>query len=124
MHLTLNRKLALSVVAALTFSGAALAQSATPTAPSKTPNDSTAAQPNRPLPQGTQTPAPGTPNRDGMQHNKNDGMQHNKSTTGKHDGMRSNDGTSSTTAPNAAAPRDRNTPNSPGSNYPNTGGSK
>ncbi|MDQ8034055.1 hypothetical protein [Bordetella genomosp. 1] len=118
MHLTLNRKLALSVVAALTFSGAALAQSATPTAPSKTPNDSTAAQPNRPLPQGTQAPAPGTPNhRDGMQHN-------NKSTTDKHDGMRKNDGTSSTTAPNAAAPRDRNTPNSPGSNYPNTGGSK
>ncbi|WP_251865900.1 hypothetical protein [Achromobacter sp. Marseille-Q4962] len=38
--------------------GAAQAQSAAPTTPSTTPNDSTGAQPNRPLPAGQPAPAP------------------------------------------------------------------
>ena len=120
MHLNFNRKLAIAALAGFAFTGAAMAQSATPASPSKTPNDSTAAQPNRPLPAGQQAPAPGepsktttTPSHGGtMSHDKDKRMDHNKRM----------DGTSSTSpAPNSSAPRDVN-PNSPGTNYPNTGG--
>ncbi|CAB3844644.1 MULTISPECIES: hypothetical protein [Achromobacter] len=44
--------------ASLGAAGAALAQSASPTAPSTTPNDGTAVQPNRPVPPGQAAPAP------------------------------------------------------------------
>ncbi|WP_212590879.1 hypothetical protein [Bordetella genomosp. 5] len=118
MHLNLNRKLAIAALAGFAFTGAAMAQSATPASPSKTPNDSTAAQPNRPLPAGQQAPAPGepsktttTPSHSGtMSNDKDKRMDHNKGMDGK-----------TIPAPNSSAPRDVN-PNSPGTNYPNTGG--
>ncbi|MFD4836697.1 hypothetical protein ACFWP0_04260 [Achromobacter sp. NPDC058515] len=115
-----NRALtcAFVLLAGLTSAGAAMAQSAAPTAPSTTPNDGTAVQPNRPVPPGQMAPAPNAaPNTPTTPPNV-DNTGHMKS--GKHPSempnrpREANDNVPRTPAGGAAPP--------PG--YPNTGGSK
>jgi len=99
-------------------SGAAFAQSATPTSPSNTPNDSTAVPPNQPVPPGQKAPAPNaTPNTPTNPPNLDKGDQmksdrHSKDKPGHH--REANDNVPSTPGSGAMPP--------PG--YPNTGGSK
>ncbi|MGE8679005.1 MAG: hypothetical protein ACN6PE_10320 [Achromobacter marplatensis] len=103
----------------LTSTGAALAQSASPTTPSSTPNDASAAQPNRPLPAGQMAPAPNATPSTGttapaMQHSgtMSSGKKHSDETPKRP--REANDNVPRTPAAGAAPP--------PG--YPNTGGSK
>lgn len=103
----------------LSSAGAALAQSASPTSPSTTPNDSSAAQPNRPLPAGQMAPAPNATPSTGttppaMQHSgtMSSGKKHADEMPNRH--REANDNVPRTPAAGAAPP--------PG--YPNTGGSK
>ncbi len=61
---------AIVVAASLGASGAVLAQSASPTTPSSTPNEGTAVPPNRPVPPGQMAPAPNAaPNTQSMPPN-------------------------------------------------------
>ncbi|RBL80878.1 hypothetical protein DDE05_48225 [Streptomyces cavourensis] len=98
--------------------GAVLAQSATPTAPSTTPNDGTAVQPNRPVPPGQAAPAPNAaPNTTTTPPNLDKGSA---TSSDKRSGemparpREANDNVPRTPAAGAAPP--------PG--YPNSGGSK
>ncbi len=107
----------LALMAALT-SASALAQSAAPTSPSNTPNDSTAVPPNRPVPPGQVPPAPNAapntpsnpPNLDRRGHMDPD--RHPNEKPGHH--REANDNVPGTPGGGSAPP--------PG--YPNTGGSK
>jgi hypothetical protein len=99
-------------------SGAAFAQSATPTSPSNTPNDSTAVPPNQPVPPGQVPPAPNaTPN-----------TPTNPPNLDRHDQMKSDRHSSGKSGHQSEA--NDNVPATPGSGatpppgYPNTGGSK
>ncbi|AZS79713.1 MULTISPECIES: hypothetical protein [Achromobacter] len=109
---------ALALAAGLTSAGAVLAQTATPTSPSNTPNDTTAAQPNRPLPPGQMAPAPNqTPSTGTVPPNVD---KSGSMSTGKH----------SDQMPNKKREANDNVPRTPASGatpppgYPNTGGSK
>lgn len=107
------------LAAGLTSAGAVMAQGAAPTTPSSTPNDATAAQPNRAQPPGQMAPAPNaTPSTGTMPP-----ATHNSGTMSsdkKHSGempnrpRETNDNVKRTPAAGATPP--------PG--YPNTGGSK
>ncbi|MBB1593027.1 hypothetical protein [Achromobacter sp. UMC46] len=110
---------AFALLAGLTSAGAALAQSANPTTPSSTPNDASAAQPNRPLPAGQMAPAPNATPSTGttapaMQHSgtMSSGKKHSDETPKRP--REANDNVPRTPAAGAAPP--------PG--YPNSGGSK
>jgi len=103
----------------LTSAGAALAQSASPTTPSSTPNDASAAQPNRSLPAGQMAPAPNATPSTGTtapatQHSgtMSSGKKHSDETPKRP--REANDNVPRTPAAGAAPP--------PG--YPNSGGSK
>lgn len=106
------------LLAGLGSAGAALAQSASPTTPSTTPNDATAVQPNRPVPPGQVAPAPNATPSTGTTAPNVDKSGHMNS--GKHSSetpkrqREANDNVPRTPAAGAAPP--------PG--YPNTGGSK
>ena len=109
---------AIVVAASLGASGAVLAQSASPTTPSSTPNEGTAVPPNRPVPPGQMAPAPNAaPNTQSMPPNVD---KHGSSSSTKRSGempnrcREANDNVPRTPAGGAAPP--------PG--YPNTGGSK
>ncbi|WP_447921119.1 hypothetical protein [Achromobacter aegrifaciens] len=99
-------------------SATALAQSAMPTSPSNTPNDSTAVPPNQPVPPGQVPPAPNAtlntptnpPNLDKRDQTQSDHAMTDKQ--GRH--RDANDNVPSTRGSGATPP--------PG--YPNTGGSK
>jgi len=102
----------------LTSAGAALAQSASPTTPSSTPNGASAAQPNRPLPAGQMAPAPNATPSTGTtapathSGSMSSGKKHSDETPKRP--REANDNVPRTPAAGAAPP--------PG--YPNTGGSK
>lgn len=107
------------LVTGLAAAGSAMAQSATPTTPNNTPNDSTAAQPNRPLPAGQMAPAPNatpstgtTPPAATHSGTMSSGKKHADETPKRP--REANDNVPRTPAAGAAPP--------PG--YPNTGGSK
>lgn len=107
------------LVAGLTSAGSVLAQSAAPTTPSNTPNDATAAQPNRALPAGQMAPAPNATPSTGttppaVQHSgsMSSGKKHADETPKRP--REANDNVPRTPAAGATPP--------PG--YPNSGGSK
>ncbi|WMD22011.1 hypothetical protein RAS12_06445 [Achromobacter seleniivolatilans] len=106
------------LVTGLAAAGSAMAQSAAPTTPTNTPNDSTAAQPNRALPAGQMAPAPnatpstGTTPAATHSGTMSSGKKHADETPKRP--REANDNVPRTPAAGAAPP--------PG--YPNSGGSK
>lgn len=107
----------LAGAASLGASGA-LAQSANPTAPSTTPNDGTAVQPNRSVPAGQMAPAPNaTPNQSTMPPNVD------KSSTTPSD-KRSGEMPARHREANDNVPRTPAAGATPPPGYPNSGGSK
>ncbi|MGE8656722.1 MAG: hypothetical protein ACN6O8_08235 [Achromobacter sp.] len=113
------RALTYAIAIAASLGGsAAWAQSASPTAPSTTPNDGTAVQPNRPVPPGQAAPAPNAaPNTPSTPPSLD---KHNPPSSDKRGGempnrhKEANDNVPRTPAAGATPP--------PG--YPNSGGSK
>lgn len=109
---------AIVVAASVGGSGAAWAQSASPTAPSTTPNDGTAVQPNRPVPPGQAAPAPNAaPNTPSTPPNLD---KHNAPSSDKRSGEMSNRHKEA----NDNVPRTPAAGATPPPGYPNTGGSK
>ena len=109
---------AIAGAASLGASGAALAQSASPTAPSTTPNDGTAVQPNRSVPAGQMAPAPNaTPNQSTMPPNVD------KSSTTSSD-KRAGETPKRHREANDNVPRTPAAGATPPPGYPNSGGSK
>lgn len=114
------RALTYAVVVAASLGGSsAWAQSASPTAPSTTPNDGTAVQPNRPVPPGQAAPAPNaTPSTQSMPPNVD-----KRGTTPSSD-KRSAEMPNRNSEANDNVPRTPAAGATPPPGYPNTGGSK
>lgn len=109
---------AFALVAGLTSAGAVMAQTAPSTSPSNTPNDTTAAPPNRPLPAGQMAPAPNETPSTGTQPPNVD--KSGKMSSDKHSGQMSNKKREA----NENVPRTPASGATPPPGYPNTGGSK
>lgn len=115
---------AIVVAASLGGTGAAWAQSASPSSPSNTPNDGTAVPPNRPVPPGQAAPAPNAPP---STPRKAPNLDHkNKAAPGgKHSGeMSKSEMSKKPRGANENVPRTPAGGATPPPGYPNTGGSK